>query len=214
MVKAHGSFARTFLLKVFQAEFSVFTPVLPQFGAYRSGHARLSAMAASQGFKIPQSVLVVIYTADLDVLLLRRADAPELPFWQSVTGSKDSTSESYRATAVREVGEETGIDCGPDSALDSALQDWQLENIYSIYPRWLHRYAPGVLQNTERVFGLQLPAHWVRSAVRLSPREHSDYVWLQLHAAAERCFAPSNAEAILLAPRFAAAPAPCGSRHE
>ena len=32
--------------------------------------------------KIPQSVLVVIHTAELDVLLIRRADA-ELP-WRSV----------------------------------------------------------------------------------------------------------------------------------
>jgi dATP pyrophosphohydrolase len=163
-------------------------------------------MAAPKRFKIPQSVLVVIYTADLHVLLIRRADVSDAEFWQSVTGSKDAESESFRATAVREVQEETGIDCGPHSALHAGLQDWQLENTYSIYPRWLHRYAPGVLQNTERVFGLQLPAHWDRAAVRLNPREHSDQVWLPLHAAAERCFSPSNAEAVLLVPRFAVQP--------
>ena len=38
-------------------------------------------------FKIPESVLVVIHTADLEVLLIERADRPG--FWQSVTGSKD-----------------------------------------------------------------------------------------------------------------------------
>jgi len=44
-------------------------------------------------YKIPQSVLVVIYREDGQVLLLRRSiAAPEgEPFWQSVTGSKDIT---------------------------------------------------------------------------------------------------------------------------
>ena len=103
--------------------------------------------------KIPLSVLVVIHTAALDVLLIRRADAPE--HWQSVTGSKDWEEEDFRATAVREVMEETAIDA---TAPGCVLTDWGLENIYAIYPQWLHRYAPGVAHNTERIFGLQVPA--------------------------------------------------------
>lgn len=59
-------------------------------------------------YKIPQSVLVVIYTPALDVLLIERADAPG--FWQSVTGSKDRLDEAWEETATREVMEETGID--------------------------------------------------------------------------------------------------------
>ena len=39
-------------------------------------------------YKIPESVLVVIYTPAQDVLLIRRADG--LDFRQSVTGSKNS----------------------------------------------------------------------------------------------------------------------------
>src|SRR5512145_1520230 len=39
------------------------------------------------GFKQPVSVLVVIYTAALDVLLLERSAHPG--FWQSVTGSRE-----------------------------------------------------------------------------------------------------------------------------
>ena len=66
-------------------------------------------------FKIPQSVLVVIHTPALEVLLIDRADAAN--FWQSVTGSKDEEGESFEETAVSEVAEETGIDCGPGSAL-------------------------------------------------------------------------------------------------
>lgn len=152
-------------------------------------------------YKIPQSVLVVIYTPALEVLLIRRTEVdPDAPaFWQSVTGSKDGLTESYADTAAREVLEETGIDCTPGTPLQEHLQDWQLENVYGIYPRWLHRYAPGVSHNTEHVFGLQVP---VAMAVQLNPREHTDYQWLPYRQAAEQCFSPSNAEAILQLPRF------------
>jgi dATP pyrophosphohydrolase len=155
----------------------------------------------TKNYKIAQSVLVVIYTPELDVLLIRRADTQDTEFWQSVTGSKDALNDSYEATAIREVWEETGIDCAEGSPLHSGLQDWNLENIYDIYPRWLHRYAPGTLLNTERVFGLQVPAG---TDVTLSPREHTAYQWLPHILAARKCFSPSNAEAILLLPRFAA----------
>lgn len=152
-------------------------------------------------FKIPQSVLVVIYTRALDVLVLRRTDGDGLgaEYWQSVTGSKNSVDEGWALTAAREVAEETGIICTPGSIGSVNLVDWQLENIYDIYPQWLHRYAPGVSRNTERIFGLQLQE---RCAVQLDSREHTAYEWLPYHQAAERCFSPSNAEAILQLPRF------------
>lgn len=152
----------------------------------------------SLAHKIPQSVLVVIYTPALDVLLIKRADAAD--FWQSVTGSKDTLEESFVETAVREVHEETGFDCGPGSTLAHQLSDWHLENVYEIYPRWQHRYAPGVTRNTEHLFGLRVPAG---SPVCLSPREHTAYQWLPFQQAAQACFSLSNAEAILLLPRLA-----------
>jgi len=151
----------------------------------------------SSVYKIPQSVLVVIYTPELEVLLIKRADAAE--FWQSVTGSKEALEESYAQTATREVREETGIECGPGSPLEIGLQDWRLENVYDIYPQWQRRYAPGVTRNTERVFGLALPA---RLPVCLNPREHTAHQWLAYRQAAGLCFSPSNAEAILMLPRF------------
>ena len=151
--------------------------------------------------KIPQSVLVVIHTTAMDVLLIRRADTGDTEFWQSVTGSKDFEDEPFADTAAREVQEETGIACGPGTLLADRLQDWYLENVYGIYPRWLHRYAPGVTHNTERVFGLQLLN---RAPVTLNPREHTDYVWLPYQEAAQRCYSPSNAEAILHIPRWLA----------
>lgn len=150
-------------------------------------------------FKLPLSVLVVIHTPQLDVLLINRADAPD--FWQSVTGSKDREDETLEETAVREVFEETGIDCRAGTPLHAGLADWGLENVYDIYPRWLHRYAPGVTRNTEHVFGLCVPG---ATPVTLDPREHTGYRWLPWRAAADACFSPSNAEAILLLPQFAA----------
>ena len=146
-------------------------------------------------YKIPESVLVVVHTPGLDVLLIRRADSVE-PFWQSVTGSKDALHEPYAATAAREVREETGID---PHAPGCVLRDWGLENVYTIYPHWQHRYAPGVWHNTERVFGLQVPAP---QAVALNPREHTAYAWMGWREAADCCTSPSNAEAILLLPRL------------
>ena len=148
-------------------------------------------------FKIPESVLVVIHTADLDVLLLERADMPG--FWQSVTGSKDEIDEPLEETCRREVGEETGIAIGSSRVHANCLRDWQMRNVYEIYPQWRHRYAPGVTQNTEHVFGLLVPRD---IEVRLAPREHLRFEWLDWRAAADQCFSPSNAEAILHLPRL------------
>ncbi|HVZ42444.1 MAG TPA: dihydroneopterin triphosphate diphosphatase [Ramlibacter sp.] len=144
-------------------------------------------------FKIPQSVLVVIHTPSLDVLLINRTDSPG--YWQSVTGSKDHLDELFEDTARREVREETGI----DTAIGT-LTDWNIENIYDIYPRYLHRYAPGVTRNREHVFGLCVPAG---TPVVLNPREHTASRWLPHREAADACFSPSNAEAILMLPQFA-----------
>ncbi|MDP3759150.1 MAG: dihydroneopterin triphosphate diphosphatase [Ramlibacter sp.] len=148
-------------------------------------------------FKIPESVLVVIHTPARNVLLINRADAPD--YWQSVTGSKDDAAEELRQTAVREVFEETGIGCGPGTVLHAGLEDWGLQNVYDIYPRWQHRYAPGVTRNTEHVFGLCVPEG---TPVTLNPREHTAYKWLPWREAADACFSPSNAEAILMLPQF------------
>ena len=154
-------------------------------------------MTSPRPWKIPESVLVVIHTPALDVLLIRRADAND--FWQSVTGSKDTVDEPLALTAAREVAEETGFECGEGAALASQLVDWQLRNVYEIYPQWRARYAPGVTRNTEHLFGLCVPE---RLTPTLAPREHTDWRWLPYREAAEACFSQSNAEAILLLPEF------------
>ncbi len=141
-------------------------------------------------YKQPVSVLVVIYTVNLEVLLLERADFPG--YWQSVTGSRDG-EESLHETASRETAEETGLD-----ANSHRLTDWQMQNVYEIYPQWQHRYAPGTLRNTEHVFGLQLTQ---KMAVQLAPREHLSYQWLPWNEAADKVFSPSNRAAIIELPR-------------
>lgn len=144
-------------------------------------------------YKIPVSVLVLVHTADLQVLLLERAD--RAGFWQSVTGSQDA-GETLAETARRELAEETGIIVGPD-----VLVDWKLQNQYEIYPHWRSRYAPGVTHNTEHVYALTLP---VIQDVVLAPREHLAWQWLPWREAADRVFSWSNAEAIRQLPQRAA----------
>jgi dATP pyrophosphohydrolase len=135
--------------------------------------------------KNPVSVLVLIHTPDLQVLLLDRADTPG--FWQSVTGSIEG-DETLHETAMREVQEETGLD-----AARYNLADWQLSNVYEIYPHWRYRYAPGVTQNTEHIFGLELPE---ALSVTLNPREHLRYEWVDWREAAKKVFSWTNVEAL------------------
>ena len=143
--------------------------------------------------KIPISVLVVIFTRELEVLLIERADRPG--FWQSVTGSQEE-GESLRQTAVRELGEETGLD---ESA--GVLTDWHMQNEFEIYPEWRWRYPPGTTHNTEHVFGLRVPRPL---PVRLSPAEHTAQQWLPYDRAAEKVFSWSNAKVLRELPRRAA----------
>ncbi len=140
--------------------------------------------------KKPVSVLVLIHTPDLEVLLLERAAHPG--YWQSVTGSQEG-EETLHETAVREVAEETGIAVSPQD-----LTDWRLSNRFEIFPEWRHRYPPGVTENLEHVFSLQLPAS---CPVTVAAGEHLGYVWLPWQAAARKVFSWSNRDAILMLPR-------------
>lgn len=138
--------------------------------------------------KLPVSVLVVVYTAQREVLLLERA--MRAGFWQSVTGSLDRLDEPLEAAAAREVLEETGIE-----ARDGALERWNVVYTFEIYPQWRHRFAPGVERNTEHAFALRLPA---RVPVRIAPEEHVAFAWLPWREAAARCFSWSNRDAIVM----------------
>jgi dATP pyrophosphohydrolase len=137
-------------------------------------------------FKLPVSVLVVVHTADLEVLLLERA--ARAGFWQSVTGSLDWAEEPLAAAAAREVLEETGIE-----AASGTLRAWKAASTFEIYAHWRHRFAPGVTHNTEHVFGLELPR---RAPVRMAPAEHVAFAWLPWREAEKKCFSWSNRDAI------------------
>ena len=136
-------------------------------------------------YKAPVSVLVVVYTPDLQVLLLERADHPG--YWQSITGSQNQGEELLQ-TAARETAEETGIDTA-----NLLLTDLNFTNKYKIFQEWRWRYAPGVTHNTEHVFSLLLPKP---APVIVSPREHLRYAWFPQQEAIEKVFSSSNAEAI------------------
>src|SRR5262245_57809999 len=136
-------------------------------------------------YKLPVSVLVVVHTPALEVLMLERADRPG--FWQSVTGSQHE-GEALRDTAVRELGEETGLD-----AARFQLVDWNKQNRFEIFQNFRKRYAAGVPHNLEHVFSLEVPE---RIAIAIAPKEHLRYEWLPWREAAEKTPSWSNADAI------------------
>jgi dATP pyrophosphohydrolase len=136
-------------------------------------------------FKTPISALILIHTTDLQVLIMERAD--KAGYWQSVTGSLEAGETPLHA-AVREVHEETGLD-----ASQYDMQDWEMSNVYEIYEHWRYRYAPGVIHNTEHLFGLEL----VKPVpIKLAPDEHVQYEWLDWREAAKRVFSWTNVNAI------------------
>jgi dATP pyrophosphohydrolase len=134
-------------------------------------------------YRRPSSVLVVVYTTEGEVLLLRRSRP--FDFWQSVTGSLQP-DESHAEAAKRELEEETGLE-GCDLSFSGN------ERVFTIDPRWRHRYAPGVTENTEFEWRCGVAG---QVAIRLNEREHSEYCWLPIDAAVERVWSWTNRDAL------------------
>ena len=111
-------------------------------------------MPQSPRYKIPVSTLVVVYTRELDVLLIERADFPE--HWQSVTGSQEP-GETLEETATRELREETGI----DAELYGGVVDWHVQNDFEIC---VPRDVPVALAPREHLRHAWLP--WRDAAAR------------------------------------------------
>ncbi len=127
-------------------------------------------------------MLVVVYTRGGLVLTLRRRQPRH--FWQSVAGSLE-WGESVERAAVRELREETGF--------EAPAIDCNTINRFVIYPMWRHRYAPGVIENTEHVFRLELDA---ACAVTLDAAEHQEYRWLPRGEASALVSSHTNVAAI------------------
>ncbi len=134
-------------------------------------------------YKRPESVLVLVYTQASEVLMLRRKFPND--FWQSVTGSLE-WEEIPQQAAVRELQEETGI-------AQLELHDCQFSQNFEIYSIWRERYAPGITENKEHVFSLELPE---KIDIQLEPREHEEFVWLPKQEATDLAFSHTNQEAI------------------
>lgn len=134
-------------------------------------------------YKRPESVLVLVYTQASEVLMLRRKYPND--FWQSVTGSLER-DESPQQAALRELQEETGI-------IGKELNDCEFSQNFEIYAIWRDRYAPGVMENQEHVFALELSE---KIDIQLDPREHEEHVWLPKQEAFELAFSHTNQEAI------------------
>ncbi len=137
-------------------------------------------------FRRPESVLVVVHTADGLTLLLRRT--PPRRFWQSVTGTLKWHGETRTEAAVRELYEETGIETAPDQ-----LRNWNRCFRFRIPPVLLDRYEEGVRTNQEHLFSIQLPA---KQPVRLQHDEHSDFQWVDIRAAQRIVWSWTNREAL------------------
>ena len=116
------------------------------------------------------------------VLLLRRKKPPH--FWQSVAGSLE-WGESVEDAVARELCEETG--------LIEATVDCNTINNFVIYPMWRHRYAPGVIENFEHVFRLELNA---MEEITLDKCEHEEYRWLSRDEALSLVSSHTNVAAI------------------
>ncbi len=133
--------------------------------------------------KIPISVLVIIYTKNKDILLLKKNNDKDM--WQSVTGSLNENEKPIDA-AKREVFEETGL-------TSDKIFDCNKQYIFEIYEMWRHKYEDGVTHNTEHVFLLELEE---KIDIVIDKSEHLQYEWLPRVKAAEKVFSHTNRQAI------------------
>lgn len=138
-----------------------------------------------QSFRRPESVLVVVYTGQGEVLMLNRTRPRG--FWQSVTGSLE-WGEVPRQAAQRELFEETGLHH------HGKLQDAHHTERFTILPAWRARFAPATHYNREHLFFFRLPS---RRLIRLNPREHGEMRWLPAAQAACKASSWTNRNAIL-----------------
>ena len=136
-------------------------------------------------YRRPVSVLVLVYTADGSILLLRRSRP--FDFWQSITGSLQR-DETHEQAALRELEEETGLKG------EGKLTFSGTSRAFTIDPRWRDRYTPGVTENVEFEWHYRLPA---TTDIAIDNLEHSEYQWFSLDRAIEAVWSWTNREALV-----------------
>lgn len=141
--------------------------------------------ATVRNWKRPESVLVLVYTRDGQILMLERQNPRG--FWQSVTGSLNWDEQEPMQAAIRELREETGLELEPRAT--------GIENVFPILPEWRDRYHPEVTENREYVFAVELERP---CRIQLNDDEHVRYEWLDVPGAMQRCSSWTNSQAIEL----------------
>lgn len=144
----------------------------------------MSVPEATPEIRRPFSVLVVVYAADGNVLLLRRSQP--FDFWQSVTGSLRA-DETHADAAARELEEETGM------RDEGRLSFSGTNRTFVIDPRWRDRYPPGVTENVEYEWRYRLPA---MQDIKLNRAEHSRFKWMPINEAIDAVWSWTNREAL------------------
>jgi dATP pyrophosphohydrolase len=140
---------------------------------------------APSGLKRPESVLVLVFNENAELLVLERCQ-PE-GFHQSVTGSLEA-GESHEEAAARELKEETGLEPLP------APVETGLSSEFEILPAWRHRFPPGTRSNHERVFVFRVSG---RPPIRLNPAEHCSFQWLPFDRALTALTSWTNRRAVV-----------------
>ena len=130
-------------------------------------------------------MLVVVYTDDGDILLLRRRQPFE--FWQSVTGSLRHGETGVEA-ARRELHEETGMTDEGELTLTGVTREFEID------PRWRDRYPEGVTINEEHEFRYRLGQP---RDIRLHDEEHSAYRWTPIDEAIDTVWSWTNRDALV-----------------
>lgn len=135
------------------------------------------------------SIQVVIFDDSLlepEYLVLRRTEERG-GFWQPVTGKiKGKKQESPKDAASREVFEETG--------LEGELFDLDYTHSFYIEPQFLKKSYPDPQINLEYSFALRTS----KRDVKISPKEHIDYAWVNYEEAYNRLIWNGNQRAFSL----------------